>query len=201
MAFTFFFRDSHTLEQVIKYFMPTVDGLGSIRIWDAGCAMGPEPYTFAIMLAEKMGYFAFKKVRIDASDIDENDTFGKIIQDGIYHIEDLKRIPEDIFKKYFHPVADRPDYYIIDDNIRSRVNFHKHNLLSLKPFANDYHLVFCKNVLLHFQPSERIEVIKMFHSSLVSHGLFATEQTQQLPEANQTHFELLATDANVYKKK
>ncbi|HPB55993.1 MAG TPA: CheR family methyltransferase, partial [Candidatus Aminicenantes bacterium] len=68
MAFTFFFRDNHTLEQLVKHLLPTVQGRSNIKIWDAGCAMGPEPYTLAILFAEKMGKFAFKNVRIDASD-------------------------------------------------------------------------------------------------------------------------------------
>ena len=105
MAFTFFFRDSHTLEQVVKYFLPSISGLRKVKIWDAGCANGPEPYTFAIILAESMGYFAFKNVQLDASDIDETDTFGNIIREGIYPEADLKRIPPDIFKKYFHELV------------------------------------------------------------------------------------------------
>jgi chemotaxis protein methyltransferase CheR len=198
MAFTFFFRDSHTLEQVIKYFLPTVEGLSKINIWDAGCAMGPEPFTFAIMLAERMGYFAFKKVKMDASDIDENNSFGKTINDGIYPIDDLKRIPEDIFIKYFRKTDN--DNYIIDDNIRNRVVFHKHDLLSLQPFSDNYQLIFCKNVLLHFQPAQRVEVINMFHKALATGGIFATEQTQQMPPENQRLFKSLASDAQVYQK-
>lgn len=199
MAFTFFFRDSHTLEQVVKYLLPNISGLRKVRVWDAGCAMGPEPYTFAIILAEKMGYFAFKNVQIDASDIDETNTFDKIVTDGTYPYSDLSRIPEDIFKKYFVKWAE-PDIYKIDDNIKNRVTFRKHDLLTEKPFGSEYNLIICKNVLLHFQPNERIEVIKMYHSVLADKGLFVTEQTQQMPEELNTYFEKIATDANVYQK-
>ena len=101
MAFTFFFRDSHSIEQALKYFIPMVNGYRKIKVWDAGCAMGPEPYTFAIMLAEKMGYFAFKNVEIDATDIDETHTFEKIISEGVYPESELSRIPKEIFDKYF----------------------------------------------------------------------------------------------------
>ena len=37
------------------------------RIWDAGAAMGQEPYTLAIMFADRMGHFAFNNLRIDAT--------------------------------------------------------------------------------------------------------------------------------------
>lgn len=199
MAFTFFFRDSHTIAQIIKYFLPTVEGYGKIKIWDAGCAMGPEPYTFAIMLAEEMGYFTFKKVFMDASDLDENDTFGAIVKAGIYHYDELKRIPEDVFKKYFHKHDDNNNY-IIDDVIKTRVSFTKHDLLTLKPFDTGYNLIFCKNVLLHFQPAERVKVIDMFWNALAPGGIFGTEQTQQMPDEIKHKFQKLASDANVYQK-
>ncbi len=199
MAFTFFFRDTHTLEQVCKYFIPYISGFRKVKIWDAGCAMGPEPYTFAILLAEKMSYFGFKNVQLDVSDIDETDTFGKIINEGIYPYSELKRIPEDIFVKYFEK-SDVKDYHKIAETIKSKLTFQKHDLLSLQPFSNNYHLIICKNVLLHFQPDERIKVIKMFHSVLEPGGMFTTEQTQQLPEECKHLFTQIAADANVYQK-
>jgi len=199
MAFTFFFRDSHSIEQALKYFLPIINGYRRIKIWDAGCAMGPEPYTFAILLAEKMGYFSFKNVEIDATDIDETDTFGKIISAGVYPESELSRIPKEIFDKYFTK-NEREGYYRISDNISNRVKFLKNDLLKLNPIGDNYNLIICKNVLLHFQPNERIEVIKMFHSALASNGLLLTEQTQQVPEEISHLFNKIAADANVYQK-
>lgn len=200
MAFTFFFRDQHTLEQVLKYFIPLVSGSQKIKIWDAGCAMGQEPYTFAILLAEKLGYFAFKNVHIDATDIDEGNTFGKIIEQGIYPYNELNRIPENIFKKYFHPTKD-PNLFQLDENIRKRVKFTKNNLLDLSPIGWNYNLIICKNVLLHFHPEERVNVIKMFHKTLDTKGLFVTEQTQPMPEECADLFKKIAPDANIFQKR
>jgi chemotaxis protein methyltransferase CheR len=199
MAFTFFFRDSHTLEQAIKYLLPEISGLKKVRVWDAGCAMGPEPYTFAILLAEKMGYFAFKNVEIIASDIDETNTFGKIITEGIYSESDLSRIPPEILKNYFTKLDDDKKY-IISDQILNRVKFVKNDLLSLEPVGSAFNLVICKNVLLHLQPDERVKVIRMFYESLDNNGLLVTEQTQSMPEECNHLFLRIATDANVYRK-
>jgi chemotaxis protein methyltransferase CheR len=200
MAFTFFFRDSHTLEQVAKYFLPHVQGYRKIKIWDAGCAMGPEPYTFLIILAERMGYFTFKNVFMDATDIDETGHFGEIVTEGVYPESDLKRIPVDIFEKYFSANPEKPGHCIIDQNIRNRIKFTTHDLLSLKPVSDQYNLIICKNVLLHFQYEERVKVIKMFHSVLEPGGIFTTEQTQQMPVECGHLFKKMASDANVYQK-
>jgi chemotaxis protein methyltransferase CheR len=199
MAFTFFFRDMQILEIAIKHVVPFVMGRSRVKVWDAGCAMGPEPYSLAIMFAEKMGYFAFKNLTIYATDIDEQDTFGTIIGNGVYPEEEVKRVPEDIFKKYFKPNG-KPGYFQIIDTIREKIVFQKHNLLSMESIGNDFSLIMCKNVLLHFQPDERIKVMQMFHKSLVSGGIFATEQTQKVPREISHLFAQIAYDGQIYKK-
>jgi hypothetical protein len=56
VAFTFFFRDAQTLELLIEQSLPTLCGQAFIRIWDAGCAHGPEPYTLAMLLRERLNH-------------------------------------------------------------------------------------------------------------------------------------------------
>jgi chemotaxis protein methyltransferase CheR len=199
MAFTFFFRDIQILELAIRHVVPSAIGRSRIRVWDAGCAMGPELYSLAIMFAEHMGQFAFKNLTIYATDIDEQDTFGDIVRNGVYSFEELKRVPEKIFKKYFKPDG-KPGFFQVIDSIRERVVFQKHDLLSLSPIGNDFSLVLCKNVLLHFQLGERIKVISMFHKTLGPTGYFATEQTQKMPPEIAPLFEQVANDGQVFRK-
>jgi chemotaxis protein methyltransferase CheR len=199
MAFTFFFRDTPILELAVKHMVPYAMGRSRIKVWDAGCAMGPEPYSLAIILAENMGNFAFKNLFLYASDIDETDTFGTIIQKGFYPEEELKRMPEGILEKYFISNG-QPGHYQVIDRVRERMVFQKHNLLSLRPIGSDFSLIICKNVLLHFQYQERIEVIRMFHQSLAPGGYFATEQTQKMPGEIAHLFQQVANDGQVFKK-
>lgn len=199
MAFTYFFRDMHTLELIVKHVVPYVTGRSKIRVWDAGCAMGPEPYSLAILFAENMGNFSFRNLRIEATDLDSSNLFEKIISEGVYHEDELKRIPRELFKKYFQPAGDA-GCFKIDDLIRSRVFYRRHDLLSIQPAGDGFSLIVCKNVLLHFQPGERVEVIKMFHQALAPGGYFATEQTQKLPQETARLFEQVAADAQLFRK-
>jgi len=199
LAFTFFFRDQHVLEVVVEHLLPLLAGRSYPRIWDAGCAMGQEPYTLAIMLAERMGYFAFNNLRIDATDVDETGQFGSIIAAGVYPREELDRLPAGILEKYFQPDG-KPGHFQVAESIRRRVVFQRHDLLSLKEIGCGYNLVLCKNVLLHFQPAERVEVIRMFHRALAPGSLFATEQTQGLPEPAAAWFEPVVRDAQLFRK-
>lgn len=199
MAFTYFFRDMHTLELIVKHVVPSVAGRSKVRVWDAGCAMGPEPYSLAMMFAENMGYFAFRNFHIDATDVDGSNLFGKSISEGVYKEDDLRRIPQKFFKKYFQP-GGKNACFKIDDMIRSKVYYRRHDLLSLQPVGCGFSLVLCKNVLLHFQPSERIEVIKMFHGALAPGGYFAMEQTQKMPKEIAHLFEQVTADAQLFRK-
>lgn len=51
-------------------------------------------------------------------------------------MEQLRRIPKDIFNKYFKP-TDQPDDFRIIDDIRKCIDFQKHDLLSLEPVRKD----------------------------------------------------------------
>lgn len=198
MAFTYFFRDLQTLELIIKHFLPSVTGNKYINIWDAGCTHGPEPYSIAIILRENMSHFLFRNVRIYATDIDTSNLFGNIINKGIYSEVEIKRIPKEIKQKYFQKVYNNE--YKISDEIMSYVFFSQHDLLTLKPIRADINLIVCKNVLLHFNHKQRIDVITMFHSVLVDNGFFVTEQTQKLPQEVESLFEQISNNGKVYKK-
>jgi chemotaxis protein methyltransferase CheR len=199
LAFTFFFRDQQVLERVVEHCLPGMAGRTHPRIWDAGVAMGQEPYTLSILFAERMGHFAFNNLRIDATDVESTGQFARIIEAGVYPREELSRLPGGILEKYFEPNG-KPGHFRIIDKIRQRVAFRWHDLLSLKEIGHDYSLVLCKNVLLHFQPGERIEVLKMFHRALAPGGFFATEQTQEMPMELACRFERVIPDSQLFRK-
>jgi chemotaxis protein methyltransferase CheR len=199
MAFTYFFRDLQTLEMICQYSLPELRSRRYIDIWDAGCAMGPEPYTLAMLLREQVGHMYFRNVRISATDIDGSDLFDEIIKDAAYPMDQVERIPKEIFQKYFIP-DEKENHFRIIDEIKKVVSFQKHDLLSLKPVGQSFGLVLCKNVLLHFNESQRIDVIKMFHNSLIEGGFLAMEQTQKLPKEIEYLFEPVVCNAQLFRK-
>jgi len=200
MAFTFFFRDEQILELAVEHLVPFAMGRSNVRILNAGCAMGMETYTFAILLAEKMGKFALRNVKIHAIDIDnENVDFGKTVREGIYHNEFLQRIPTDLFDKYFSP-AEKEDHFIVNKELRDMVQFEQYDLLTLRPLRHDYSLVICKNVLLHFNYQQRIEVITMYHNMLMTGGLLVMENTQPMPDEINHLFKRLVEYGQLYEK-
>ena len=199
MAFTFFMRDQPTLEHAADHMIRYASGRSRIKIWDAGCALGQETYTIAMIFAEKMNQFGFKNLRIDATDYDSANNFGDVVTAAIYPAEELQRTPVELLGKYFEP-ADKPGHLRVVEQLRNRVSFQYHDLLSLKPAGCDYCLIVCKNVLLHFQPEQRVEVFRMFHQALAPGGYLATENTQKLPPELAHLFTQVVPDAQLLKK-
>ena len=130
MAFTFFFRDSQTLELAIDDALPSLRGRAFIHVWDAGCAHGPEPYTLAILLRERMSDYVFRNVHIHATDIDSS--FAAQVTSGVFAEQEVKRVPPEILQKYFRP-ASRPGFVEVVPELRAKVAFSHHDLLSLRP--------------------------------------------------------------------
>jgi chemotaxis protein methyltransferase CheR len=197
MAFTFFFRDSETLELAIEQMLPAVQGRDSIDIWDAGCAHGPEPYTLAILLREKMPEHLFRKVHIYATDVDYG--FAAQVTEGSFKESELRRLPPGFFEKYFQPFGDSGRYGLIEE-IRSKISFSQHDLLSFKPFGKRLALIVCKNVLLHFNEEQRCKVLRMFHEALRFDGLVVTEHTQKMPASLGDMFRQMVCHAQIYAK-
>lgn len=203
MAFTFFFRDEQTLRVLLEHALPVMQGQAFIRIWDAGCAHGPEPYTLAILLREQMSEMYFRNVRIHATDMESQ--FRAQVVSGIFPEEELRRVPVELFQKYFRPVdeaAHVPGWgrFQVVDEVRSRIEFTQHDLLSLTPVRQDMSLIICKNVLLHFDERQRCDVLRMFHGALRKDGLLVMEHTQKVPEAMRPLLEQVAPHAQVYRK-
>jgi chemotaxis protein methyltransferase CheR len=197
MAFTFFFRDSQVLEMLIEKALPQLCGQSCIRVWDAGCAHGPEAYTTAILMRERMSEILFRNVKIFATDVDP--AFASKVNLGTYPEGELKRIPAGLFERYFQ-AASEPGHFQVADEIRSKLEFSVHDLLSLKPIRDGFSLIICKNVLLHFNERQRCDVLRMFHASMRKDGMLAMEHTQKMPEELLPLFQQIAPNAQVFKK-
>lgn len=197
MAFTFFFRDAQTLETAFDHVLPQWRGRAFIHVWDAGCAHGPETYTIAMLLRERMSDYVFRNVRIHATDVDAQ--FADQVRSGVFKEEETRRLPPSFLEKYFQP-ADAPGCVQVVGELRSRVAFQHHDLLAQRPPREDYSMIVCKNVLLHFDESQRCRVLREFYEALLPGGLLAMEHTQKVPASLADLFEPVSSCAQVYRK-
>jgi len=70
----------------------------------------------------------------------------------------------------------------------------------MQAVGNDFGMIICKNVLLHFREDQRIKVIQMFYDSLMEGGVLVFEQTQILPQEVSHLFEPMVSNAQLFRK-
>lgn len=198
MAFTFFFRDLDAIKLIPDYVLPEISVKKNIKLWDAGCANGSEIYSILIHLKETLNEEQFKKISICASDIDTSSRFKKIIEEGTYKKNQISSVPPDILQKYFVQDNENPDIYIISENLRKKVSYQKHDLLSLNAIGRDFDLIICKHVLQHFSNEEQADVLKMFYDSLTDKGFLLCEYSQEIPL--NSYFTRVTPEKNLYQK-
>jgi chemotaxis protein methyltransferase CheR len=161
---TFFMRESNHFEYFKDIVLPYLEvscKTKDLRIWSAGCSSGEEPYTLAMIIKE---YFGEKKsmwdTKILATDISERVL--EIAKKGIYTDEAVKTIPKFWGLKYFNNVEGKN--YQVSDQVRNEIIFRKFNLMNkVFPFKQKFHVIFCRNVMIYFEPNTKMELINKFY--------------------------------------
>jgi chemotaxis methyl-accepting protein methylase len=145
-------------EQIARFreLLPAAAARSSpVRIWSAGCATGEEPWTLA-MVAEEAGV----PVEIVAMDVSAV-ALAKATR-GHYEPRDTRSLPGFGGKRPF----------IVSPELRERVRFRLSSILA--PMAPEdrapFDFVFCRNVLIYFDPASIDRAWRLFEERTHSAG-------------------------------
>jgi chemotaxis protein methyltransferase CheR len=194
------FRDPDFFRAMRTHVFPLLRTTPYIRIWQAGCSMGEEVYSVAIMLAED-GLIG--RCRIYATDI--NEAALEQAREGIYPLERMQRCTQNYiraggtrsFSEYYTAAYDNA---IFTPALRDHVVFAKHNLASDGPF-NEFNLILCRNVLIYFNRQLQDRVHRLLHGSLASGGVLGVGARETLAlTALEDQYEPLAAPHRLYRR-
>ena len=139
-----------------------------LRIWSAGCASGEEAYTTAMVLSE---WFGMKKRDWDTT-ILATDISLKVLnmaKRGVYPEEHFERLPETWKVKYFDKIGD--EEYKVNSTLAKEVVFSQFNLMGdFNRFKKKFHIIFCRNVMIYFDPPTKAALAKKFYNALDAGG-------------------------------
>ncbi len=168
-----FYRNPEQWDYMDKTVIPElINRFGkNLKIWSAACSTGDEPYSLVMALSR---HIPLNQIRIDATDIDlEIIAKAKL---GLYNAKSIAGVPADLKKKYFTQVGSS---FKISDEIKSRVTFKQHNLLT-NNYPSGYNMIVCRNVLIYFTEEAKDDVYVKFNKSLVSKGFLFIGSTEQI---------------------
>jgi chemotaxis protein methyltransferase CheR len=194
---SYFFREPHHFTFVREHIFPTIErDLGPehiYRVWSAGCASGEEAYSLAILL-EQEGLA--RRAEVLGTDI-----CGTILasaRQARYRPWAVRGASRAFIERYFH--HDGAELRLVD-RIRRRVAFEQHNLaLDGDPSPLDgttlRDLIFCRNVLIYFDPATVKAVARRLFESLAPGGWLITGPSD--PRLNtEAPFETVVTETGL----
>jgi chemotaxis protein methyltransferase CheR len=182
---TFFFREQEHFDFVLVHVVPEMlarrktEHWPTLRAWSAACSSGEECYSLAIILEEGLRGTDWPW-HIEGTDVSE----AVLEQAGaaIYNEEAVGRIPRHLGREHFQRgIGKQAGNYRVKEGLRSRVAFHQHNLLGgAAPFSEQFHIIFCRNVMIYFDKPTQEELVKRLTLQLLPGGYLFVGHSESL---------------------
>jgi chemotaxis protein methyltransferase CheR len=159
------FRDPVFWSTLRETVLKEIKNQSIIKIWHAGCSMGEEVYSMAVLLREENLLY---KSRIVATDI--NIDALKIAQSGVYPLKN-----QELHSKNYllaggkgnlcdnYKIKDKMVQY--DQELVKKIEFKRHDLSSDLHFGS-FDLIICRNVFIYFGLNLQERVLGIFNESL-----------------------------------
>lgn len=167
---TSFFREPqhfHFLER--RFGELQASGQKRFRIWCAAASTGEEPYTIAMTICDRM-QVPPPDVKILATDISTRVL--AVAREGQYDEERVQGIPESLRARWFPRVGDGATVlYRAQPALRNLLSFARLNLIEQPyPMKGPFDLIFCRNVMIYFDPTVKQGLLREFYRLLRPDG-------------------------------
>lgn len=168
---TFFMREAEHFRFYERDVLPKLKKTVTdrdMRIWCAACSTGEEAYTLAIINNEFLGGEKFWwDTKVLATDISVSAL--ETAKRGVYTKEDVEPLPDKWKMEYF----DRKEaqQWEVKDSLKKEVIFRRFNLMEeVYPFKKKFHVIFCRNVMIYFDQTDKNKLIQRLQSNLAEGG-------------------------------
>lgn len=199
---TSFFRDAAVLDLVLEAAIALqAETPGRrLRIWSAGCSMGQEPYSLAMLFEEAAITRGMMMPEIIATDVSAAALLRA--RAGRFSQFEIQRgLPVRRMVHWFDSVDGE---WVVRPELSRRVQFRQHNLAKDPAPVGKFDLVLCRNVLLYFAADVRTRVFRTLRTATRDGGLLVLGagetvigQTDAFRPSDQFRGLYLAADARV----
>lgn len=163
---TFFFRELKPLEVIVDRLLPPVVASGRRpRVWSAACSTGEEPYTLAMLLAERQ---LLDQVELIGSDISSRALARA--RSGTFGARSLRESSSSEYSTRWLRSTERGA--TIDERLRDAVNWQRINLADPTPMPpGSCDVILCRNVLIYFSDETAARVVQSLTRALRPGGV------------------------------
>ncbi len=190
------FRNPETWEYLYTQILPLLKSKKNINIWHAGCSTGQEVYSNLILLNE-LGLI--DKAKIVASDINQkvlrNSKVAQYsLSNNAKYIDAYKELMSKVNPtannfEFYCDIDKTSDSFTFKDFLRNKVDFRRHDLVTEDiPFYQKFDVIFCRNVLIYFNPDLQMKIVKKFFDKLYDGGVLVLGNHEALHGFFKTRF-------------
>ncbi|MBF0542802.1 MAG: protein-glutamate O-methyltransferase CheR [Candidatus Riflebacteria bacterium] len=178
---TWFFRHPKHFEILREVIFPSIRDFDKrpskeIYIWSAGCSIGAEAYSIAIVAREMMTSHPNVNVKIIGSDISPY-AISKA-KEGIYSSTEIRLVPQRLLAAFFIPSS--PGFFKVKPELSQMVSFELRNLLDSKWIDISFDIIFCRNTMIYFNEETKKHLTERFFNGLKNGGIFIPGSTETL---------------------
>lgn len=161
-----FFRDGKPFDH-LKRLLPRLrasrPATHKMRIWSAACSTGQEAYSVAIILRE----LGMQNAEIYGSDLSREVV--ERARDGSFTQFEVQRgLPVQMLVKYFKQEGSK---WRAAPELRAMTRFEERNLLADHRTLGRFDVIFCRNVLIYFDPPTKGKVMNALAAQLAPDGV------------------------------
>ena len=165
-----------------------------LRVWSAGCSTGEEPFSIAMALLYHFPQSAGWRVEVLATDISTR-VLARA-RAGIWPLEKARQIPDRYLKSFMlRGVLSEEGMMKAGAEIQQVVRFERLNLFdeATYPRSGPFDLIFCRNVLIYFQPETKALVIRGLLKCLAPEGYLFVGHSESLNQVSDRIRSLIPT--------
>lgn len=198
---TRFYRNAETWNLVRNELLPDLltRSAGELRVWSAGCSSGEEAYTLAMLLAERCDRDGrldqLQRAAIDATDVDRLSL--DRARAARYRADGLAELPPELLRAYLEPEGTE---YRVTERVRRRVFVRQLDLSREPPPRTDYHLIFCRNVVIYFDRPMQERLFQSFAKALTPGGYLVLGKVETLFGPARDRLTLVDPRERVYRR-
>jgi chemotaxis protein methyltransferase CheR len=185
-----FFRNPEAWDALAEqHLRPMFRSQAPVRIWSAGCSVGFEPFTIA-MLTREIAPFA--GVEILATDVDE--TSLSKARKATFTEAQMAGVSPTRQRRFFRRMDGK---WQVRPEIQAPVTFRRQDLVT-DPCEGPFDIVVCRNVVIYFTEQAKTDLYGRFHDCLRPGGILFLGATEAIPNART--FGLLPAGSTFYKR-
>jgi chemotaxis protein methyltransferase CheR len=178
-----FFRQADRFSDLQAKWIPRLLAERSpLKIWSAGCSIGCEPYSLAMILGEVDPRGSHS---IIATDVDMP-ILTRAREGSGYLPAEVRAVPPAIARKYL--VAEPGGTFGVSDELKRNVVFRRQDLLS-DPYPRDLDMILCRNVVIYFTEQAKQHIYRGFANALRPGGLLFIGGSEMILRSSEIGFQ------------